>query len=341
MPCDIPAFGDVDIDGNHVQVGSFGLISTGPANPRKLGLMVGQAAPGPPESLPPEYMPFDGSPGSRLAKLGGYGSTEELWEDFDRIDLVECAPVRKFRHEHHRVEMGYQKHNWDGHVFPRRKAKVAARDLLRSGELTRDYVIVVLCGKKVADAFDLKVQGRPQPWAEEVNGVLFLVLPHPSGVSHLWNNDIFWLRTAGFFRAYLKAARAFLPEKSNVPRDDQKAAGVKRKTRAPASTAAKARGRRLEFVPQAATTQEENILINTVQGSTGSKRAKPKLGPKTGKRSRFFRGSSSVIEMGSPASLGSSSCAVVVRRRLRRKTRECDIAVQEKSSTQCVNQRPS
>jgi len=314
-----------------VQVGSFGLISVGPANPRKLGIMVGQAAPGPPESLPPDYMPFDGSPGSRLAKLGGYASTEELWEEFDRIDLVECAPVRKFRHIHHRPDMGYEKHNWDGHVFPRQKAKVAASDLLRSRELARDYVIVVCCGKKVADAFGLKVQGRPQPWAEEVQGVLFLVLPHPSGVSHLWNNDIFWLRTAGFFRAYLKAARAFLPEKSDVSRDAT-AQRAKRKTRAPASTSAKVRGRRLEFVPQAATTQEENMLINAVAGSASSQRARRNLGPKTGKRSRFFRGSSSVLEMGSTASLVSSSCAVVVRRRLRRKTRECDILAQEKSS---------
>eukprot|EP00930_Biecheleria_cincta_P040692 TRINITY_DN27874_c0_g1_i2.p1 TRINITY_DN27874_c0_g1~~TRINITY_DN27874_c0_g1_i2.p1 ORF type:complete len:234 (+),score=18.98 TRINITY_DN27874_c0_g1_i2:182-883(+) len=232
--------------------------------------------------------------------------------------------------------MGYEKHNWDGHVFPRHKAKVAARDLLRSGKLVRDYVIVVLCGKKVADAFDLKVQGRPQPWAEEVHGVLFLVLPHPSGVSHLWNNNIFWPRIAGFFRAYLKAARSFLPETSNAPRDTT-AQGVKPKTKAPAATSASARGRRLEFVPQAATSTEENMLVNAVHGSTSSQRAIPKIAPTTGKRSRFFLGSSSVREVGSTVGSEPLSCGVVVRRRLRRKTPECEIVAQEIPTSQCIN----
>mmetsp|Transcript_27859 Transcript_27859/g.89696 ORF Transcript_27859/g.89696 Transcript_27859/m.89696 type:complete len:179 (-) Transcript_27859:79-615(-) len=46
---------------------------------------------------------------------------------------------------------------------------------------------------------------RTVPWTEELEGVRYLVLPHPSGVSHFWNDEVSWHRAAGTFRAALKA----------------------------------------------------------------------------------------------------------------------------------------
>eukprot|EP00439_Symbiodinium_sp_Y106_P028292 s2608_g3.t1 len=42
--------------------------------------------------------------------------------------------------------------------------------------------------------------------AEEQHGIRFLVLPHPSGVSHFWNDEVSWHRAALVFRAALRVA---------------------------------------------------------------------------------------------------------------------------------------
>lgn len=317
--------------------GSAGLISIGPTKPRKIGLMVGQAAPGPPETLPPGYAPFDGQPGMRLAKLGGYASTDELWTDFDRIDLVESVPVRKFRLPHHFPDGGYRKHNWDGHVFPRTKAMAAARKLLRSGRLTRDYVMVVLCGKKVAAAFGLEVVGRVQPYADEIHGGLFLVLPHPSGVSHLWNDSVFWPRTAGFFRAYLKAARPFLPVDSraaalNTEAEAERALGNKKVSKLAGSA------KRFDVVRQAVSQREEALLGKDGEVCGVAMRpVRPRLGLEPVTRSRFFSGCSpSIVTLDTserePSEARPPSSRVdggIVRRRRKRKTHTSEIAVRK------------
>ena len=63
--------------------------------------------------------------------------------------------------------------------------------------------VVVLCGRLVANAFGLSL-ARRVPWTEEKHGVRFLVLPHPSGVSHFWNEEESWHRAAMVFRSALR-----------------------------------------------------------------------------------------------------------------------------------------
>lgn len=178
---------------------------------RRCGLVIGQSPPLPIGALPPGYQPFQGQPEKRLARLAGLASPEELWTAFDRLDLVGWCPPPKPRRKNHQPSIGYNKHNWDGHQFPFRDARIIAGRLLRMGGLARKYAMVVLCGKKVAVSFGLHVMGRPLPWAETFEGVRFLVLPHTSGVSHYWNDEASWHRAACFFRAALKAVRLLQP----------------------------------------------------------------------------------------------------------------------------------
>ncbi|CAE8623075.1 unnamed protein product [Polarella glacialis] len=177
----------------------------------KRGLVVGQAPPGAPEDLAPDYLPLQGQPERRLAKLAGLARPEELWACFDRLDLIGWCPGPKDRKSYHLLSTGYSKHNRDGHRFPLKDAKLAASRLLKFGELAHKYAVVVLCGRHVATAFGLRHFSRNVPWAEELNGIRFLVLPHPSGVSHFWNDEVSWHRAAGTFRAALKAVQLGQP----------------------------------------------------------------------------------------------------------------------------------
>lgn len=175
------------------------------------GLIVGQAPPRPVEKLPPDYQPFQGPPEQRLARLAGFKTPQDLWAVFDRLDLIGWCPEPKPRKDYHDVKKGYTKHNRDGHRFPLRLARLAASRILnfgcpvRNGTSLRDYAIVVLCGRNVAAAFGLKL--RPfVPWVEELDGVRFLVMLHPSGASHLWNDNLCRHRAVVAFRAALEVA---------------------------------------------------------------------------------------------------------------------------------------
>jgi hypothetical protein len=184
----------------------------------KRGLVVGQAPPGPSERLPPGYQPLQGQPERRLAKLAGLGSPEELWAVFDRIDLIGWCEGKKPRKDYHDVKTGYNKHNHDGHRFPLRLARLAAGRLLHfgnpinSGTPLQEYAVVVLCGRLVAAAFGLRLRASV-PWAEELDGVRYLVMPHPSGVSHFWNDAVSRHRAAAAFSAALEAAGLEQPRK--------------------------------------------------------------------------------------------------------------------------------
>lgn len=199
--------------------------ATKPSSPRiypagctdkPLGLFIGQAPPKRIENLPPEYKPLEGQPERRLARLAGFETPDELWAMFDRIDLLGFWPGPKNRAAHHRISTGYRKHNCDGHRFPMLHARLAADRLKGQGGLCRKYEVAVLCGKKVAAAFGLLgISTRTLPWTEEFDGIRFFVLPHPSGASHLWNDEEFWHRSASTFRVVLetvrKLPRAILP----------------------------------------------------------------------------------------------------------------------------------
>ncbi|CAK9059040.1 unnamed protein product [Durusdinium trenchii] len=167
------------------------------------GLVVGQAPPLPPESLSSDYKPLQGQPEKRLARLAGL-SLDELWAFFDRVDLLGWCPGKKDRKSYHQWSAGYRKHRCDGHRFPLSVARLVAARLRRFGRLER-YAVVVLCGRLVAAAFALSLD-RCVPWTEEQDGVRFLVLPHPSGVSHFWNDEESWHRAAMVFRSALRAA---------------------------------------------------------------------------------------------------------------------------------------
>eukprot|EP00811_Abedinium_folium_P037087 NODE_9735_length_1402_cov_8.098824.p1 GENE.NODE_9735_length_1402_cov_8.098824~~NODE_9735_length_1402_cov_8.098824.p1 ORF type:complete len:397 (+),score=60.86 NODE_9735_length_1402_cov_8.098824:150-1340(+) len=186
----------------------------GPASAARRALIVGQAPPLPPDKLPGGYLPFQGKPERRLARLAGYDSPRQLWAVCDRVDLIGWCPGPKDRKDHHAVSRGYRKHCCDGHRFPMRDAQLAASRLMSFGGLAQSYVLVVLCGLHVAQAFGLKV--RSVPYADEVADVRFVVIPHPSGVSHYWNDDLSWLRAAGTFRAALKVAGLAAPT-GNAP----------------------------------------------------------------------------------------------------------------------------
>lgn len=180
------------------------------------GLLVGQAPPKPREALPEGYLPLQGLPERRLARLAGLASVAELWSLFDRVDLLGWYPGPKDRKEYHLPSLGYRKHNWDGHRFPLREARLAAGRLMAFGRLARTYRVVVLCGRKVAAAFGLKL--LQVPWTEQADGVKYVVLPHPSGVSHYWNDEINWHRAAGIFRAAMQVARLHSRKQNSVRR---------------------------------------------------------------------------------------------------------------------------
>mmetsp|Transcript_118611 Transcript_118611/g.185185 ORF Transcript_118611/g.185185 Transcript_118611/m.185185 type:complete len:247 (-) Transcript_118611:139-879(-) len=185
-----------------------GLSATTESRRLRRGLIVGQSPPRPLEQLPPAYQAFQGPPEQRLTKLAGFETPKDLWAVFDRLDLIGWCPEPKPRADKHDVKKGYTKHNWDGHRFPLRFARLAASRLLnfgRDGTSLQEYAIVVLCGRNVAAAFGLKL--RPfVPWAEERDGVRYLVMPHPSGVSHLWNDAVCRHRAIAAFRAALEVA---------------------------------------------------------------------------------------------------------------------------------------
>lgn len=216
--------------------------------PRCRGLIVGQAPPAPLEELPSGYMPFQGMPERRLARLAGLQSAALLWSAFDRLDLLGWCPGPKDRKSYHMLDAGYRKHRCDGHRFPMRHARLAAGRLVRFGHLAERYAIVVLCGRLVAACFGLKIEGKLVPWMEESGGIRYLVMPHPSGVSHYWNDRASWHRAAGAFRASMRvlglcapppgsehgrvASQATTPGSSGAPtvdrEDDLSAALLKR-----------------------------------------------------------------------------------------------------------------
>lgn len=168
------------------------------------GLMIGQAPPHPPHELPPGYLPLQGRPEKRLARLAGFATSAELWMLFDRVDLLGWCPGPKKRKRKHLLSRGYIKHRRDGHRFPMQDARLAARRIAQFGNLAQSYALVVLCGRNVAAAFGLRQ--TCVPWTQESDGVKYLVLPHPSGASHLWNDEVNWHRAAGTFRVALQVS---------------------------------------------------------------------------------------------------------------------------------------
>ena len=160
------------------------------------GLILGQAPPGPRKSLPRGWRPLAGPAEQRLARLAGV-DVAQLWQHFDRANLLSWYPGLKGRSAKHDVSKGYKLHASDGDVFPMEHAKDAASRL----KLTK-YRSVLLLGTAVARAFGvskalLKVETRGQ--------TRFLTFPHPSGVSHYWNDKTNVKKAARAFKREVRA----------------------------------------------------------------------------------------------------------------------------------------
>jgi hypothetical protein len=144
------------------------------------GLIVGQAPSG--RASDEHEPPLSGLAERRLARLAGV-SVDTLWERFDRKNVLAQFPGRKARTGVH-ARANYVLHGSTGDCFPLEEARRAAQTFPCD-----EFVLVVLLGLNVARAFGFPrpalfarrqvcVDGRKQTW---------LVLPHPSGVSHFWN----------------------------------------------------------------------------------------------------------------------------------------------------------
>eukprot|EP00933_Yihiella_yeosuensis_P082820 TRINITY_DN9680_c0_g1_i1.p1 TRINITY_DN9680_c0_g1~~TRINITY_DN9680_c0_g1_i1.p1 ORF type:complete len:340 (+),score=54.60 TRINITY_DN9680_c0_g1_i1:145-1164(+) len=280
-----------------------------PSLPRK-GLIIGQAPPGPPESLPEGYQPLQGRPERRLAQLAGLADPNELWSVFDRVDLIGWCPGPKDRKDYHLLSTGYRKHRCDGHRFPMSAARLAASRLTRFGGLAKEYAVVVLLGRIVASAFQLRHHHRGVPWTEEIDGVRYLVLPHPSGVSHFWNDEVSWHRAAGTFRAALKAVQFFRhrplaalpsPEEPAMPIEDASTdkgdAGIASDAESKVTSKPQRCGRRK--APDSGSKAGQKTTRERRQPQQSKK--KPR-GKKTVVRSRFFAPPTGASRAGSKAS---------------------------------------
>jgi len=161
------------------------LLETRVSRFKKRGLLVGQAPGRNKCDKPWCCRPMQGLAERKVAKLAGLKDTDELWERFQRMNLVNFHPGRKPRKKWHLKTTGYTKHNGDGDTFPFEDAKRAAETVR-----LEDYSCAILLGLNVARCFmkcipGLKVELLHQVWYGDC---LVIVYPHPSGISHYWND---------------------------------------------------------------------------------------------------------------------------------------------------------
>lgn len=164
-----------------------------------VGLALGQAPPGPPSTLPRGWRPLAGPAEQRLAKLSGMESPEAFWTEFDRANLLNWYPGLKARSSHLEVSKGYKLHQSDGDVFPMEDARRAAArvDL-------KKYAYVLLLGNNVSRAFGVKTNLLE---AEMRGKTRLVTFPHPSGVSHFWNDPSNVARAARVLKSGLRMMR--------------------------------------------------------------------------------------------------------------------------------------
>jgi hypothetical protein len=107
--------------------------------------------------------PFDSRSGDRLVALLQLDSREELIEQCRVVNLLDSWPGRDGK----------------GDRFPAETAKSAA------DELRADRPIVLMCGRSVGAACGVhRDYFEPCTW----RGGVAVVIPHPSGISHWWND---------------------------------------------------------------------------------------------------------------------------------------------------------
>ncbi len=122
-------------------------------------------------------LPLEGPSGDRLARLAGMSGHDDLRR---RATLVNLLP-------------GFPGKSGKGDAFPLPEARLAAfRMRLGRGR-------VLLAGKAVARAFGLQVLPYFR-WTRHRRAWL-AVIPHPSGVSHWWNEPRNVRRARRFMRS--------------------------------------------------------------------------------------------------------------------------------------------
>ena len=144
---------------------------------RSLGIVIGQA---PPIHTGADFVPLSGLPEKRLARLAGLEICE-LWQRFERRNLLDNHPGRKFKADKHQRDNGYRLHQSTGDEFPKELAREAAAGVDLSG-----YGLAVLLGLQVASAFQVKAKLLTLDY--DTLACPAIVLPHTSGVSHFWND---------------------------------------------------------------------------------------------------------------------------------------------------------
>ena len=158
----------------------------------RLPLLIGQA-PGPntDPALPLFPVPWT-SAGGRLVQFMGITRGHYLMA-FDRINLLQTFPGKHKRDD----------------KFPMRDAKIAARAIR---PLLEDRV-VILIGRNVAEAFELKIEFHE--WVPVLPFCKTLaVVPHPSGRNHWYNSQENKLTARSFWQ---QVVTQHVPDKNLLP----------------------------------------------------------------------------------------------------------------------------
>ncbi len=117
--------------------------------------------------------PFSGPSGRRLCALAGLSSYEELTEAFDLRNLIDEKMAKKARGK--------------GDEFPRALAAEAAEKL--KYRLPMDFWVICM-GNQVANLMEVGRAKTPlMTWKVKLYSTIgnSMRFPHPSGVSHFWN----------------------------------------------------------------------------------------------------------------------------------------------------------
>lgn len=130
-------------------------------------------------------MPFDSRAGDRLALFLGLSDCDELSE--------ECVLVNLLAY-------------WPG-VAGSKSPEFPADEARRVADaLKAERPVVLLCGRSVAGACGVDCEFfEPVPW----RGGMAVVIPHPSGISHWWNDSGNKSKAKQFFDRILKAQAVF------------------------------------------------------------------------------------------------------------------------------------
>lgn len=116
---------------------------------------------------------LSGRSGQRLAAFADLSFPDEFFESFDTVNVLARWPGK---------HGGKYRYREKGDRFPIAAARRKARQITKTFDR---YSAVVLCGSRVARAFDMKVGFFE--WGE-LHGTPCVCIPHPSGVNQKYND---------------------------------------------------------------------------------------------------------------------------------------------------------